>query len=175
MHQNSTLMSSTLTHYLWCYLQALPHSPEEEAWKPQCGKVEHFVPVICIPDAKTESCMRCRRSFGWQRRRHHCRLGGWCICANRLGKVSCHFYFLILYWVWYHYPLDFLRRHCSSTSLCLWLLSRWQLQLHGRMWLAMARGNSFLWCLVVDHMGKGLVRCSMGLEMTLGRRSCRVE
>ena len=94
MHPNSTLTSSTSTHHLRRSLQALPHSPEEDARKPRRGKVEHFVPAIWIPDAKTESCMRCGRSFGWRRRRHHCRLCGRCVCANCSGKVSRPFYFL---------------------------------------------------------------------------------
>ena len=32
--------------------------------------------------------MRCGRSFGWRRRRHHCRLCGRCICAPCSGRVS---------------------------------------------------------------------------------------
>ncbi|KAF9479574.1 hypothetical protein BDN70DRAFT_878635 [Pholiota conissans] len=44
-------------------------------------KVDHWVPAIWIPDGKTTSCMRCGRTFGWRRRRHHCRLCGRCVCA----------------------------------------------------------------------------------------------
>jgi FYVE/RhoGEF/PH domain-containing protein 5/6 len=51
-------------------------------------KVDHWVPAIWIPDEKTSSCMRCGRSFGWRRRRHHCRLCGRCICASCSGRVS---------------------------------------------------------------------------------------
>jgi FYVE, RhoGEF and PH domain containing 5/6 len=50
--------------------------------------VDHWVPAIWIPDGKTSSCMRCGRSFGWRRRRHHCRLCGRCICASCSGRVS---------------------------------------------------------------------------------------
>ena len=58
-------------------------------------KVDHWVPAIWIPDGKTSSCMRCGRSFGWRRRRHHCRLCGRCICASCSGRVS--------FTVYYHY------------------------------------------------------------------------
>ena len=51
-------------------------------------KVDHWVPAIWIPDEKTSSCMRCGRSFGWRRRRHHCRLCGRCVCASCSGRVS---------------------------------------------------------------------------------------
>ena len=51
-------------------------------------KVDHWVPAIWIPDGNTSSCMRCGRSFGWRRRRHHCRLCGRCICASCSGRVS---------------------------------------------------------------------------------------
>jgi FYVE/RhoGEF/PH domain-containing protein 5/6 len=51
-------------------------------------KVDHWVPATWIPDGKTSSCMRCGRSFGWRRRRHHCRLCGRCICASCSGRVS---------------------------------------------------------------------------------------
>jgi FYVE, RhoGEF and PH domain containing 5/6 len=88
IHPNSTLTSSSSTNHLRRSLQALPHAPEEEHQKPKRGKVEHFLPAIWIPDAKTESCMRCGRSFGWRRRRHHCRLCGRCVCASCSGKVG---------------------------------------------------------------------------------------
>ncbi|KAF7974139.1 hypothetical protein HWV62_13369 [Athelia sp. TMB] len=87
MHPNSTLTSSASTHHLRRSLQALPHSPEENSRKPRRGKVEHFVPAIWIPDAKTDSCMRCGKGFGWRRRRHHCRLCGRCVCASCSGKT----------------------------------------------------------------------------------------
>lgn len=87
-HPNSTLTSSSSTNHLRQSLQALPHSPEEEHRKPKRSKVEHFVPAIWIPDAKTEGCMRCGRTFGWRRRRHHCRLCGRCVCASCSGRVS---------------------------------------------------------------------------------------
>lgn len=50
-------------------------------------KVEHWVPAIWIPDEKTDSCMRCGRSFNWRRRRHHCRLCGRCVCAACSGRT----------------------------------------------------------------------------------------
>ncbi|EIN14293.1 hypothetical protein PUNSTDRAFT_96046 [Punctularia strigosozonata HHB-11173 SS5] len=83
MHPNSTLTSSASNAHIRRALQAIPYSPEEEASgkKPRRGKVEHFVPAIWVPDAKTEACMRCGRPFGWRRRRHHCRLCGRCVCA----------------------------------------------------------------------------------------------
>ncbi|TCD62196.1 hypothetical protein EIP91_007229 [Steccherinum ochraceum] len=84
---NSTLTSSTSTQHLRQTLQALPYSPEEEEYKPKRGRVEHFVPAIWIPDGRTESCMRCGRTFGWRRRRHHCRLCGRCICATCSEKT----------------------------------------------------------------------------------------
>ncbi|KAA1477233.1 hypothetical protein DENSPDRAFT_578152 [Dentipellis sp. KUC8613] len=75
-HPNSTLTSSASNQHIRRMLQALPHLPEEDDQKPKRGKVEHFVPPVWIPDGKTESCMRCARTFGWRRRRHHCRLCG---------------------------------------------------------------------------------------------------
>lgn len=53
-------------------------------------KVDHWVPAIWIPDGKATACMRCGRTFGWRRRRHHCRLCGRCVCAacsDRVGGV----------------------------------------------------------------------------------------
>lgn len=89
MHPNSTLTSSTSTNHLRRSLQALPYTPEEEVkGKPKRGKVEHFVPAIWIPDAKTDTCMRCSNPFSWRRRRHHCRLCGRCVCASCSGRVS---------------------------------------------------------------------------------------
>lgn len=88
MHPNSTLTSSTSTNHLRHALQALPYSPDEQLHGPKRGKVEHFVPAIWIPDGKTESCMRCGRTFGWRRRRHHCRLCGRCVCHSCSTKVS---------------------------------------------------------------------------------------
>ena len=85
---NSTLTSSASTNHLRRALQALPHPPEQDSRLPRRGKVEHFVPAIWIPDGKTESCMRCGRTFGWRRRRHHCRLCGRCVCAACSGSVS---------------------------------------------------------------------------------------
>ncbi|KZP11136.1 hypothetical protein FIBSPDRAFT_837909 [Athelia psychrophila] len=87
MNPNSTLTSSASTHHLRRSLQALPHSPEDNPRQPRRGKVEHFVPAIWIPDAKTESCMRCGKSFNWRRRRHHCRLCGRCVCAGCSSKT----------------------------------------------------------------------------------------
>ncbi|GJE89658.1 FYVE, RhoGEF and PH domain-containing protein [Phanerochaete sordida] len=87
MHPNSTLTSSASTHHLRHALQALPYSPEEESKNPKRGRVEHFVPAIWIPDSKTESCMRCGRTFGWRRRRHHCRLCGRCVCHTCSTKT----------------------------------------------------------------------------------------
>ncbi|EPQ60193.1 hypothetical protein GLOTRDRAFT_67584 [Gloeophyllum trabeum ATCC 11539] len=87
MHPNSTLTSSSSTQHLRRTLQALPHLPEDGHNKPRRGKVEHFVPAIWIPDGKTESCMRCGRTFGWRRRRHHCRLCGRCVCGACSGST----------------------------------------------------------------------------------------
>lgn len=89
-HPNSTLSSSASTNHLRRTLQALPHLPGDTLNQPRRGKVERFVPAVWIPDGRTESCMRCRRSFGWRRRRHHCRLCGRCVCANCSGSV-CQF------------------------------------------------------------------------------------
>ncbi|KAL1748192.1 hypothetical protein HDZ31DRAFT_79887 [Schizophyllum fasciatum] len=99
-HPNSTLTSSASTNHLRRTLQALPFAPEDERLGEEQGgkrgkrrgekgkraaerrgKVEHWVPAIWIPDEKTEGCMRCGRTFGWRRRRHHCRLCGRCVCS----------------------------------------------------------------------------------------------
>ncbi|KAH9947082.1 hypothetical protein B0H21DRAFT_807905 [Amylocystis lapponica] len=87
MQPNSTLTSSSSTNHLRRTLQALPYSPDEDTLKPKRGKVEHFVPAIWIPDGKTQSCMRCGRTFGWRRRRHHCRLCGRCVCGGCSGRT----------------------------------------------------------------------------------------
>ena len=105
-HPNSTLTSSSSTKHLRLSLQALPYPPSDERlltvdrknpkgkWKKGAelkerrGRVEHWVPAIWVPDEKTEGCMRCGRTFGWRRRRHHCRLCGKCVCAACSGKVS---------------------------------------------------------------------------------------
>ncbi|KAI9513081.1 hypothetical protein F5148DRAFT_1158583 [Russula earlei] len=84
---NSTLSSSASTNHLRRRLQALPHLPEDVQNSPRRGRVEHFVPAVWIPDGRTESCMRCGRSFGWRRRRHHCRLCGRCVCASCSGST----------------------------------------------------------------------------------------
>ena len=90
-HPNSTLTSSASTQHLRRSLQALPYVPDVPADAigklPKRDKVEHFVPAIWIPDGKVDACMRCGRSFGWRRRRHHCRLCGRCVCASCSGKV----------------------------------------------------------------------------------------
>ncbi|KAI0778931.1 hypothetical protein BD413DRAFT_512914 [Trametes elegans] len=86
MQLNSTLTSSASTNHLRRTLQALPYAPEDSA-KPKRGKVEHFVPAVWVPDGKTESCMRCGRTFGWRRRRHHCRLCGRCVCGSCSSKT----------------------------------------------------------------------------------------
>ncbi|KAI0094987.1 hypothetical protein BDY19DRAFT_915766 [Irpex rosettiformis] len=86
MHPNSTLTASASTNHLRRALQALPYSPDEDG-NPQRGRVEHFVPAVWVPDGKTEGCMRCGRTFGWKRRRHHCRLCGRCICAQCSTKT----------------------------------------------------------------------------------------
>lgn len=88
MHPNSTLTSSESTNHLRHALQAVPYSPDEEQQNPRRGRVEHFVPAVWIPDSKTESCMRCGRTFGWRRRRHHCRLCGRCVCHSCSTKVG---------------------------------------------------------------------------------------
>jgi hypothetical protein len=88
IHPNSTLSASASTNHLRRTLQALPHLPEDAEKRPRRGRVEHFVPAVWIPDGKTESCMRCGRSFNWRRRRHHCRLCGRCVCASCSGCVS---------------------------------------------------------------------------------------
>ncbi|KAI9454923.1 hypothetical protein BJY52DRAFT_1282748 [Lactarius psammicola] len=87
IHPNSTLSSSASTNHLRRTLQALPHLPEDAGNRPRRGRVEHFVPAVWIPDGKTESCMRCGRSFNWRRRRHHCRLCGRCVCASCSGST----------------------------------------------------------------------------------------
>ncbi|EJD03537.1 uncharacterized protein FOMMEDRAFT_132998 [Fomitiporia mediterranea MF3/22] len=89
MHPNSTLASSSSTNHIRRSLQALPYLPEEDETQalPKRGKVDHFVPAIWVPDGKTGSCMRCARSFGWRRRRHHCRLCGRVVCANCSEKT----------------------------------------------------------------------------------------
>ncbi|KAK0497483.1 hypothetical protein EDD18DRAFT_1162408 [Armillaria luteobubalina] len=90
---NSTLTSSSSTNHIRLSLQALPFAPSDHPLKsPGKGKkknvkerrgwVEHWVPAIWIPDEKAEGCMRCGRSFGWRRRRHHCRICGRCVCAS---------------------------------------------------------------------------------------------
>ncbi|KAJ7230335.1 hypothetical protein GGX14DRAFT_508100 [Mycena pura] len=94
-HPDSTLTSSSSNAHLRRSLQALPFRPSDERLvSPTKGgkrktkklerreRVEHWVPAIWIPDEKTEGCMRCGRSFGWRRRRHHCRLCGRCVCAS---------------------------------------------------------------------------------------------
>lgn len=91
MHPNSTLASSSSNQHIRRSLQALPYLPEEEEGQvlPKRGKVDHFVPAIWVPDGRSASCMRCGKSFGWRRRRHHCRLCGRCVCAGcseRVGK-----------------------------------------------------------------------------------------
>ncbi|KAL1951034.1 hypothetical protein VTO73DRAFT_183 [Trametes versicolor] len=86
MQLNSTLTSSASNNHLRRTLQALPYDPEDSS-KPRRGKVEHFVPAIWVPDGKTESCMRCGRTFGWRRRRHHCRLCGRCVCGGCSNKT----------------------------------------------------------------------------------------
>ena len=86
MHPNSTLTSSEATTHLRRALQALPH-PSDDGTNSRRGRVDHFLPAIWVPDAKTESCMRCGARFGWRRRRHHCRLCGRCVCASCSGKV----------------------------------------------------------------------------------------
>ena len=107
-HPNSTLTSSASTNHLRRSLQALPFHPGDHRLddgeddkrkkrkgrdkdKDKCrserrGRVEHWVPPIWIPDAKT--CMRCGRGFSWRRRRHHCRLCGRCVCASCSERVS---------------------------------------------------------------------------------------
>ena len=72
-----------------------PNGKGRKKDKEKCGhsaerrrKVDHWVPATWVPDEKTSSCMRCGRSFGWRRRRHHCRLCGRCICASCSGRVS---------------------------------------------------------------------------------------
>ncbi|KLO20105.1 hypothetical protein SCHPADRAFT_992213 [Schizopora paradoxa] len=82
MHPNSTLASSSSTNHLRRSLQALPYLPEKDEDLPRRGKVDHFVPAIWVPDGNAETCMRCGRSFGWRRRRHHCRLCGRCVCGR---------------------------------------------------------------------------------------------
>ncbi|KAJ3770948.1 hypothetical protein FB446DRAFT_742259 [Lentinula raphanica] len=58
-----------------------------EWYKERRSKVEHWVPAIWIPDEKAEGCMRCGRTFGWRRRRHHCRLCGRCVCSSCSEKT----------------------------------------------------------------------------------------
>lgn len=102
-HPNTTLTSSNSNQHLRRALQALPHDPTGESPPNATGspsskskkqkkaarraKVEHFVPAIWVPDQKTETCMRCNSSFGWRRRRHHCRLCGRVVCASCSDRV----------------------------------------------------------------------------------------
>ncbi|KIY63183.1 hypothetical protein CYLTODRAFT_360395, partial [Cylindrobasidium torrendii FP15055 ss-10] len=86
-HPNSTLTSSDSNKHVRLSLQALPFAPDEKKGKKlkakeRRGWVDHWVPAIWIPDEKAEVCMRCAKSFGWRRRRHHCRLCGRCVCAS---------------------------------------------------------------------------------------------
>jgi hypothetical protein len=122
INPNSTLTSSASTNHLRRSLQALPFPPSDERIATirafnsvsefddfkhdkesrkgkekdepveRRRKVEHWVPAIWIPDEKTDSCMRCGRTFNWRRRRHHCRLCGRCVCAACSGRVR------LLYW-----------------------------------------------------------------------------
>ncbi|KAF8515818.1 hypothetical protein BU17DRAFT_76769 [Hysterangium stoloniferum] len=85
-HPNSTLTSSEATTHLRRVLQALPNSSDDGP-NQRRGRVDHFLPAVWIPDSKTDSCMRCKATFGWRRRRHHCRLCGRCICADCSGKT----------------------------------------------------------------------------------------
>ncbi|KAE9389732.1 FYVE-domain-containing protein [Gymnopus androsaceus JB14] len=55
--------------------------------KERRSRVEHWVPAIWIPDEKAEGCMRCGKTFGWRRRRHHCRLCGRCVCSSCSEKT----------------------------------------------------------------------------------------
>ncbi|KAM6496696.1 hypothetical protein JOM56_007169 [Amanita muscaria] len=99
---NSTLTSSSSTHHVRRLLQALPFPPENyrlttlhEGSTGKCNsekgerrsRVEHWVPAIWVPDEKTRECMRCGQTFGWRRRRHHCRLCGRCVCATCSAKT----------------------------------------------------------------------------------------
>ncbi|KIL57220.1 hypothetical protein M378DRAFT_399735 [Amanita muscaria Koide BX008] len=99
---NSTLTSSSSTHHVRRLLQALPFPPENyrltTLHEGSTGKrnsekgerrsrVEHWVPAIWVPDEKTRECMRCGQTFGWRRRRHHCRLCGRCVCATCSAKT----------------------------------------------------------------------------------------
>ena len=90
MHPQSTLASSSATNHLRRSLQAVPYLPEDgdNGNMPKRGKVDHFVPAIWVPDGKTDTCMRCGRTFSWRRRRHHCRLCGRCVCGICSGKVG---------------------------------------------------------------------------------------
>ncbi|KAG6849678.1 hypothetical protein H0H93_006394 [Arthromyces matolae] len=100
-HPHSTLTSSSSTNHLRRSLQALPFPLTDERMSPSSKvhkdepdpsksrrKVEHWVPAIWIPDEKTNECMRCGKSFGWRRRRHHCRLCGRCVCAPCSDRVG---------------------------------------------------------------------------------------
>ncbi|RDB23827.1 FYVE, RhoGEF and PH domain-containing protein 6 [Hypsizygus marmoreus] len=110
-HPNSTLTSSSSTNHIRRSLQALPFPPSDDriatirehrnesrhskgkgkrttdVTQERRRKVEHWVPAIWIPDEKTGGCMRCGRTFGWRRRRHHCRLCGRCVCASCSGRT----------------------------------------------------------------------------------------
>ena len=51
-------------------------------------KIDHLVPAIGIPDEKTNSCMRCGRTFGWRLQDTIVVYVDGCVCASCSGRVS---------------------------------------------------------------------------------------
>ena len=51
------------------------------------NKYNHKVDApVWLPDASTDTCMRCNRTFNLLRRRHHCRACGFVVCLACSSK-----------------------------------------------------------------------------------------
>ncbi|KAH7885715.1 hypothetical protein F5I97DRAFT_1808565 [Phlebopus sp. FC_14] len=62
--------------------------------RPRRAQLDSFLPPVWVPDARTDTCMRCARPFGFGpggggawRRKHHCRLCGRVVCAACSNKT----------------------------------------------------------------------------------------